>query len=706
MQRATLRPRAAAAAAAAAALLALCALATQIACAAAAGAANESDSVTGRATQLRKMIPRFGPKKFEPTQAYAQGVAILGAIPLAFAALTLVSALLFGLCRCCSCMGVCHACVWRPREEGYPWKRRFVPFLLLLGFAGLAAGFASFGLSENERLSKTLAADSGSSFRTFIPKLFSRTAQQIGELRAPVLEMRAALRPTAGNASAVIDATLSTVELGTRGFVAKLYALGADMGNLSIASAAGGTFNCSYCVSVGERVTDIAEEVENRTGSTLRQFNETVQNTKGTLTDAVDDIDDKIGEVDEAVASALDKLGSANKTANKIVDALRDRDPQRRLGTTIFFAIPVGGLALVVLAALLRSPKLFKLNVWTGGFLLTFFVWLVLAVHLVLTVVIADACDYLTAQEATLPARPEAHFKVVHSCLRGSSVVEALNASSQLQFRELIRFPAPVNLSGLFEFGTLAQFQTEVDALTIATFGFNHTQHIAQPLAQLNALLGSNYVVDSPAPTDNVSLLDPNVYAEPTRSQAAALKQAIVFALTDRDTLNATLAQMRANVSAVVAARDALLVNVSAAQSNIGGLELLVQPFIDTAEALVSTASCGFLGELYYELKALTCTKIVDHFSVMSMALFVIGLAGTPIIILSQVSASRVPRPLRVKPEGAVDQDAEAVATIKGGVVADNKGVTPITSFVSRIPLEHAAGPGFHASPRGSPRGY
>lgn len=601
-------------------------------------------SASSQADQMRAVVPRYGgASEFDPEDSdYQMAIAVLAAVPIVLAVLTFVVGFFFCLCRCCSCIGLCHCCVRKPREEGYSKRARWVPWLFLALFGGVVFAMATYGMTENDKLSDTLTAPegSGSSFVNFLPRVFDGVRGKIEELRGPILDMLDQLQPTVDSALDTINNSIGIISNGTDGLVDELNQFNTTWAGYVVTTPLA-TYACTYCTTVGTTMAELAVEIDDQTATMVADMQETVDSVESTLTSQVDEIRERITDINGTMDDAVDNVDDGEEVGDDIITALNEHDPTRHKATLYLYLVPLAGLALVLLGTLFKVGCLFKINVWIY-FLATFVFWIMLAVYLPVAVVVGDACVYVEQEEAKLPTKTDDFSKVAYSCLANeTTVLEALNVTDELDFADMIEFPTLPNVTEAFDFAAMTELQTEVDALTIDTFGWDDDA-LTAPIDAFNTAYGAAYVfagfVD----------LDPNTeYPLPSaeKDDFIAAQGSVQDAIDSKQILEDAVAAMKADVESLTNTTDTMEADFTTAVADVEALEDLIQPFQDIADTLISRAECAFIGDLYRELNTLTCVNISTHFAVLAMTCFFIAFSGWWIITFSQISASRIPRP-------------------------------------------------------------
>lgn len=100
--------------------------------------------------------------------------------------------------------------------------------------------------------------------------------------------------------------------------------------------------------------------------------------------------------------------------------------------------------------------------------------FLLCGIHLPVSVLLGDVCIYADKVEAEpTTVLDEQSAKVLTSCLTNSSLLDALNLTDSLNFRDNVVFPALPSISDSFNFVLFDNFTNEVNGLTLSTFNYD-----------------------------------------------------------------------------------------------------------------------------------------------------------------------------------------------------------------------------------------
>jgi hypothetical protein len=142
--------------------------------------------------------------------------------------------------------------------------------------------------------------------------------------------------------------------------------------------------------------------------------------------------------------------------------------------------------------------------------------------------------------------------------------------------------------------------------------------------------------------------------------------------------LNAVLATISTNATALDTASAALKTSVTSVYTNVfGSLGTTLQPLFDTVAQFTNAARCGFIGAGYFSIKIAMCSTMLGSLSTISLCSFFIGIANFAVIVAATVLAKRMPN--------ARAEDAELVMELGALVEPDSYALmSPLRSMVRR----------------------
>jgi len=276
--------------------------------------------------------------------------------------------------------------------------------------------------------------------------------------------------------------------------------------------------------------------------------------------------------------------------------------------------------------------------------------WILFAIHLPLAVLTGDSCDYVDGFEVDVPDRLGSDAgKIVESCLLNTSLLDVLNLTQQLQFRNKIPFYTLPNISDIFNFPELDQLTSDVNNLTVSsTFDFDGLS-VAGELIIVNAItsgLGDTTVYNR----TNVAYLNSTTGDSVTTANLTYHKYQALLLIDAEDSMNQKLNNIKANMSNINLSVNNLKNATNVILNNVNSLRDVLDPLFGYVDILESLATCGFLGDAYLNFKKAYCEGVVTALSCMAMATFFIAFFGIPLIILSIVLKKRMPNPFAADP--------------------------------------------------------
>jgi len=332
-----------------------------------------------------------------------------------------------------------------------------------------------------------------------------------------------------------------------------------------------------------------------------------------------------------------------------IADTIKYYDDKRKPVVIAFFVLPLLTGLFVVCAGLVHKPFVLRVN-YIFFFFVLFWMWILFAIHLPLAVLTGDSCDYVGDFEVNVPDRIGSDAgKVVESCLLNTSLLDALNLTQELEFRDKIPFYDLPNISDVFNFPDLDKLTSDVNNLTISsTFDFGGSS-VTEELIIINAItsgLGDPTVYNRTNVVNlNSTTADLLITANLTFHKFEAL-----LLIDAEDAMNQKLDAIKGNMSRINQQVADLKNQTSFILDNVNALKNILNPLFGYVDILKSLATCGFLGNAYLNFKRAYCEGVVTALSCMAMATFFIAFFGVPLIILSIVLKKRMPSPFAADP--------------------------------------------------------
>jgi hypothetical protein len=220
----------------------------------------------------------------------------------------------------------------------------------------------------------------------------------------------------------------------------------------------------------------------------LKDFKQTLANTNTTLVNQAASITDKVGSFQKTASSiATDVVAPLYRlVGGQYKSTAAGYDSFRNTAVFVLLALPCLALLAAFAGAALVSPVPFTAYYWVG-YIASFFVFLLFAVHLPLAVVVQDTCAYMASVDADF-GKVDAlgdGGTFLNASIYNRSLIDAFNLSAQLDFVNQINFDVP-DVRANFTFAPITNFTSAVLALSLQTFGFD-AQLLTNALVALNA---------------------------------------------------------------------------------------------------------------------------------------------------------------------------------------------------------------------------
>lgn len=583
-----------------------------------------------RVKLVRDAIPRWGqiPQFDASSTTYFEDLAIYCAIPgVAIFAVTLIMWVVFSFAQCCCC---------KPNPAGYTVRQIRVA-LFTAGFCSLVViAFCVIGLLATEDFHTQLAgsngiADSSLSVLSDVNSFFDRIDANINNVSTLATSLN----------SEVAANLASFTDLGTilPDLISNLTAFGAAIGAIdpiTVAqqrpvdpSASPITIECSFCHTLEDTIDSLASSLDSSVTPVYSQIDQLKLDVQSEVVDAVATIQSAVADASSQVNDINDKVDSYTSDVDTAHDDIETWETRRRPVVLVIFLLPLVAVVLFWVASFgFRKEGWTKLLVHIA-FFSGMIMWLMFAIHMPLSLLVADGCNYIDYSEINLSDRTSLSTTVavpLTACLAKQNILDALNVSSELNFADAIVFPSVPDIDTLLNFTGLETMEAEVNGMDLSSFPEY------DPNDKYTALQGlNNYTNVSPYynyyTLANVS--DVIVYTlYGSDADAVQTQQNIVLTdLAAETQINNTLAQARANLTQLVSQYN-LLVNLTkiVLYTDVPRLEATIDPLIAAGQTALSDAYCSPIDDDYYEIKGTVCKDIIVSASNLMMASFFVGI--------------------------------------------------------------------------------
>eukprot|EP00050_Salpingoeca_kvevrii_P006766 m.291492 g.291492 ORF g.291492 m.291492 type:complete len:1182 (+) comp12478_c0_seq1:447-3992(+) len=443
-----------------------------------------------RSKKISDAMPRFmGPSELDVTlvaeegwdndqnQDYAKNIVVLGAIGIIFAFLTAFWCCGSLMCGCCCSCWRCDCCVKRKLVKSRHSKAFYALWVFLLASLALCI----YGYESNSDVHKGVNDDSG--IANAVPNVLDTILVAIDDVETEIDFISANLTGVADRLRTVtLPAISADVNAGTTDLLASVDNIRTELQASEEVTGEFSTYSCTACTDLLGDFDTLRNEITSQTDSVVADFQSTVDSLDQDIVDIEADIQAKIDEIKLELLDVRTSVTDSKTDVIEFTDQVKDGEDKRRLGFIILFLMPLLCLIFVIIATIMHRPHLLRIAVfWT--FFYVFLLWIIFAVHVMLVTVSADACVYWDNYETTtLASRAtecEANelaysacpvYKNAKACIFGESLVEANNATEQLDFSN-IEFPEVPNITISFTFDELTTLRELVDETTPTALG-------------------------------------------------------------------------------------------------------------------------------------------------------------------------------------------------------------------------------------------
>jgi hypothetical protein len=448
-------------------------------------------------------------------------------------------------------------------------------------------------------------------------------------------------------------------QTGVPALFAQISAVGSGISQISIVSN-GQSFPCSYCQTVGSQVTTMSNQLSTQTAPKLDSMKSVINSINSSIVQVSGSIATQINNTVSQITSASGTVTPFYDQAKNAKSQAAPFDDLRNLGVLVILALPCTALVALLFGGLCKAGCPFTCYYWVG-YCSSFLIFIMFALHLPLATVLSDGCGYVSLHESNLSAVSAlaSSATLLDACLYNKSLIAVYNLTSQLNFTSAVQFPTfdVAALTAAFQFSALNNFTNDIRALTPLTFSFD-VRNTTIALESLKALTDTCNPAVTAFTRETVTDASGNggCKAETTctvntvtiaASDPCTLSRSLV--LTERS-INATLAAMRVNATALDASSAQLTTDITAAFTNvIGGMKTALAPLLAAGQTFTNAAYCGFIGYSYFQIKTALCTTMGGAFAALACCFFAIGILNFGVIVCSTMLSKRMPNPAEVQ---------------------------------------------------------
>lgn len=552
--------------------------------------AHDNPTRFGLETDLNYVVEQHdddGSDKSSSLRSYVTGIAIWPGIALILSLASLFLVLpITCCCRNCQCCRKCQSkCCQR---EGPPSDRRkLISLAVLASLMAFILAVASAGLAYNQKVT-----DTQRQVRQAGHTLMSDTRDKIDELTGDVEALNTSLNAVLPAMQALVDETALAMTTGITAAQSGLTTQGQNMLNATVRG-----YFCSACQTAGYQLISSGEQVGDTLGPVVEALADIRSEIESTLIDAQETINEALTEAVDRMADAkretidfdnnidhygTDYVGHYDYIRNAVTAAVYS------LAFLIFVILTIGLLTLIYSDCSKSASSETASCAGYGAFLVAYVMFMMLAIHVPLSLLVADTCLMVDKREIdissvfpddsgdlTEPNRTISN--AIKTCLCDENFISTFGYDADLEFRNKITFPDEAKVS------------------------INFTTQIAQ-LDYILTLNMSNFGTVSPADQTAVQ-----TYLNATHANATALKVLLLATQT----------------------------NLTDAQTELLNADDLLEPSFQKVDELEADATCGFLGTFYGRVKHEICADGIYNLGIMSLAFFFVSFTIIPLAFVA-----------------------------------------------------------------------
>ena len=569
---------------------------------------------------------------------YWVGVVSLVAIPGIFVALSMLLCPFWTICRCCEC---CCCKKKKPKEEIKKCSI-YTPFFIVFACLIVIVTFAAIAYGANVDFSGALLHNEGEgedgNLFSVAEDLTEDATTKMNQIRNITVDIKDSIITGIADVQ-VLLADTSILNEGSNTLIATLDSIALLWDNYNVTTDHNGetySFSCGFCQTFSDRISNISLQIQDQTDEIFADLNNTVTSVDSAL---VQTENETVAQMDEFISTITDVRDDAENAETDVKDArpdVEDYDDQRKLAYNILFVIPLFPIIFVLIGGILKKSLCFTIA-YVLMWLSCTMMWLLLAIHLPIAVLLNDTCNYLDIVDANVTATYDNEAgQLFQACLTNERLVDTFNLSRFLNFTNEIPFPDLGNVSDNFDFSQLTQFETDANNTDFTTFyeaGDDALESIAALCEASPTAFANNYGpgYEKYYSRANISSLTPsNYYAanEPNQPQETLqdLKDVLGAEAASIASFELAVEKIQANLSSVTVIVSQLENDTQTLVNRVENADELLEPLFLNVEDLADTARCGFIGEAYLDTKAVMCSGVLGALSRIVVSMFVIAI--------------------------------------------------------------------------------
>jgi len=561
---------------------------------------------------------------------YWYGIASLVAVPMIFVVLSLVLAPMWALCRCCKCC----CCKLKEPKNDITGIQIYAPYAWVLSCMIAVIAMAAIGYGANVDFSGALLFNDGTgedgNLYDVAETLMVDTSSKMNVILNITMELRYGIVSAVEGVQEILGDT-SVLSVGSMSLISTLYNVSALWGGYVVTSEYEGeqySFECEFCSSISETIQNITVEIDSQIGPIFEDLDDTVSEIEGSLVDVENETLHQMDLFIDVIAKVRDGVENVEEAVTDSREQVETHNGHREMAYNVVFAIPLISIIYLLFGGVLKKPVCFTMAYCYLWFSCTL-MWALLAVHLPIAVLLNDSCDFLDIVDQNVSDAVGEDGQVMDACLAAEPLADTLGLSGYLNFTEVITFPSLGNISEQFQFEQLTAFEDEAFSTNFTTF-YSEGDEALLIINNLTAL--SPRSVGEVWSRDNISALNSTWYYPSNSTEATETRDLLDdlqgLLLAEEATLSAfadTISKIQANLSAVNDQAYWLQQDVQGLVNNVENASDLLNPLFDSVHDMEEAAECGFVGDAYYDTKAVMCSAVLGSLARIVVAMFVIA---------------------------------------------------------------------------------
>ena len=332
----------------------------------------------------------------------------------------------------------------------------------------------------------------------------------------------------------------------------------------------------------------------------------------------------------EEIAQVRDEAEDNNENVVDFRPDAENYDDQRKLAYNIIFVIPLLPIIFVLIGGILKKSICFSISyilMWCSCTMM----WLLLAIHLPIAVLLNDSCKFLDVVDQNVTATfNSSDGEIFEACLNNEKLVVTLGLTGNLNFRNQITFPTLGNITDDFQFSNLLSFDADAQSTNFTTF-YGAGDDALTTINNL-AVLSSNTIPNGLAryyTRDNITALTSTDYYTSGTASEISMDDLKNLLLAENSSINAfrlVVTKIQSNLTSVSALVSSIENNTQILVNRVDNASVLLNPLFGNVDDLIDTARCGFIGDAYYDTKAVMCSSVLGALSRIVISMFIIAI--------------------------------------------------------------------------------